>query len=99
MSEEIRGTCWSCGQGLTAADYAREGTCPGCGKQTHVCRNCRHYLPGRRNDCFEPMAERVVDKLRANFCDYFEPGRPKGSASGAPAPDDLRRAAEELFKR
>jgi hypothetical protein len=45
------------------------------------------------------MAERVVDKLRANFCDYFEPGRPKASAAGAPALDDLRRAAEDLFKR
>lgn len=98
MSEEIRGTCWHCGHGLTAADYGREAACPACGKETHVCRNCRHYRPGRPNDCFEPMAERVVNKVRANFCGYFEAGKPAAAGSSATGTDDLRRAAEDLFK-
>lgn len=98
MSEEIRGTCWSCGHGLVAADYGREAACPACGKQTHACRNCRHYRPGRPNDCFEPMAERVVDKTRANFCEYFEAGKPPAAGTSGPEPDALRRAADSLFK-
>jgi predicted RNA-binding Zn-ribbon protein involved in translation (DUF1610 family) len=98
MNEEIRGTCWHCGHGLVAADYGREAACPACGKETHVCRNCRHYAPGRPNDCYEPMAERVVNKARANFCEYFEPGRPAAGGAAGSDPEDLRRAAEDLFR-
>ncbi|MEJ2386200.1 MAG: hypothetical protein P8Y27_02445 [Chromatiaceae bacterium] len=50
MTEEIKGICWQCGHGLTPADYGRETVCPACGKETHVCRNCRHFAPGRPND-------------------------------------------------
>jgi hypothetical protein len=44
------------------------------------------------------MAERVVNKERANFCEYFEPGRPAASGAAGPGSDDLRRAAEDLFR-
>lgn len=95
MSPNAEGLCWSCGARLGAGDYAREGECPQCRKQTHVCRNCRFYQPGRPNDCQEPIAEHVGDKQRANFCDYFEPS----SDSHRPAadPQRLRAAAEDLF--
>jgi hypothetical protein len=99
MTDEIRGACWHCGHGLTASDYGREALCTACGKDTHVCRNCRHYRPGRPNDCFEPMAERVLNKERANFCEYFEPTKtPVGAGRQAGGPDDPRKAAEDLFK-
>ena len=95
MSPNAEGICWSCGTHLCASDYQREGECPKCRKQTHVCRNCRFYQPGRPNDCQEPVAEPVRDKDRANFCDYFEPGsdtyRPDAD------PERLRAAAEDLF--
>ena len=95
MSPNARGVCWSCGAALEAVDYQREGECPRCRRQTHVCRNCRFYAPGRPNDCQEPVAEYVQDKQRANFCDYFEPS---GDAHQA-APDaaDLRAKADSLF--
>jgi predicted RNA-binding Zn-ribbon protein involved in translation (DUF1610 family) len=95
MTPNAEGVCWSCGGRLEALDYAREATCPHCGKQTHVCRNCRFFAPGRANDCEEPVAEAVSDKQRANFCDYFEPG----SDTFEPAADQdaLRAAAERLF--
>lgn len=100
MSEEIRGHCWNCATGLTRLDFGREARCPGCGKDTHCCRNCRLYAPGRPNDCFEPQAERVIDKTRANFCDWFEPDpKPRERSTQGAGEDDLRAAAESLFRK
>lgn len=96
MSPNAKGVCWACGAALVAADYGREGECPACGKQTHVCRNCRFFAPGRPADCAEPVAEPVADKQRANFCGYFEPHADTHQA-GEDA-DQLRAAAEDLFK-
>ena len=95
MSTYSEGVCWHCGQVLAATDYSREGECVGCRKQTHVCRNCRFYAPGRPNDCFEPVAEPVKDKQRANFCDYFEPS--KDSHKPGPDVDQLKANADALF--
>ncbi|MEA3277325.1 MAG: hypothetical protein U9Q81_19000 [Pseudomonadota bacterium] len=98
MSDQIQGRCWHCGNGLTAADLGRESACAHCGKDTRVCRNCRHYAPGRPNDCVEPMVEKVLNKERANFCELFEPTATPASSGPEPAADDLRKAAEDLFK-
>lgn len=96
MSPNAEGICWHCGARLVAVDYQREGECPACRRQTHVCRNCRFYQPGRPNDCQEPIAEAVQDKQRANFCDYFEPS---GDTHHQRADADvLRAAADALFK-
>lgn len=92
-----QGTCWHCGQSLTGTDYQRENRCPACGRATHACRNCRFFAPGRPNECQEPLVERVIDKERPNFCDYFEPAAQRDTGSRASA-DDLLKAAEDLFK-
>ncbi|WXG53264.1 MAG: hypothetical protein RNU03_00705 [Candidatus Sedimenticola sp. (ex Thyasira tokunagai)] len=42
------------------------------------------------------MAERVVDKERANFCAYFE-ATMDGVAGESTATNELLAAAEELF--
>lgn len=98
MIEQLAGKCWHCGRGLLPADLARENTCPGCGKSTRCCRNCRWYAPGRPNDCREPMAERILDKEKANYCELFRPSLEAGAQPQAGAANDLRRAAEDLFK-
>ena len=36
--------------------------------------NCRFYDSSAYNDCSEPAADRVVEKDKANFCDYFSAG-------------------------
>lgn len=96
---QTSGTCWHCGQPLAASDYGREARCPGCGKATHACRNCRFYRPGISNDCQEPVADHVADKTRANFCDYFTPNPGASADSGTrESADDLLAAAEALFK-
>jgi hypothetical protein len=99
ITDEIRGNCWHCGAGLTRLDLGREAVCGGCDKPVHCCRNCRHYAPGRANECMEPQVERVVDKARSNFCELFEPTlTPRAVGTAAPDLDAVRRAAEDLFK-
>ncbi len=94
----VLGHCWSCGRELLAADLGREQCCSGCGKSTRVCRNCRHYAPGRPNDCLEPMAEPVLDKTKANFCEFFEPTPQPGGSSQQASEQAVRDAAEALFR-
>lgn len=91
------GNCWHCGIELIGADYSREKTCGKCGRDTRVCKNCVFYERGAHNDCHESQAERVVEKERSNFCDFFRPR--SGGGSGAPERDTLRAAAEALFKK
>lgn len=98
MTNQFDGNCWHCGRELSEADYARENTCPGCGKSTRCCRNCRWYAPGRPNDCREPMVERVLDKEKFNYCELFAPSLETGTGTTSSAAEDLRKAAEDLFK-
>ncbi|WP_275098864.1 hypothetical protein [Sedimenticola hydrogenitrophicus] len=97
MTTIIAGKCWQCGSELTAHEYGRETVCLKCGKPTRVCRNCRWYDPACTNQCREPLAEKVQDKTRANYCDYFEPSADP-RAGDAPGDADHRQAAEDLFK-
>lgn len=98
ITGEIRGHCWHCGGGLVALDFGRESYCPGCGKPTYCCRNCRHYAPGRANECMEPQVERVIEKTRSNFCDWFEPAVSPRGGHAVPDPQALLSAAEALFR-
>jgi hypothetical protein len=97
MTTIIAGKCWQCGSELTAHEYGRETVCLKCGKPTRVCRNCRWYDPACTNQCREPLAEKVQDKTRANYCDYFEPSADLSAGDG-PGDADHRQAAEVLFK-
>ncbi len=50
---------------------ARSDTCPHCGSDLRCCKQCKFFDPHAYNECKEVQAERVVDKERANFCDFF----------------------------
>src|SRR3954471_12518273 len=91
------GNCWNCGTALTALDYGRQDSCPKCGRDTRTCKGCIHYEPSPNNACREPQAERVVDKEKANFCDYFKPS--SGPGGGAASRDSMKAAADALFKK
>ncbi len=75
-------------------------SCDRCRADLHVCLNCAHYDPSAYNECREPNAERVLDRDRANRCDYF---RPDASGGGASDSDGGRAEAladlENLFKK
>ena len=93
--------CWHCGGTIEVTERVGfRDECPGCGRALHVCRNCGFYDPAYNNSCREPMAERVVDKERFNFCEYFM----AGSGAAAKAPERAAKSAaqnklEALFKK
>ena len=94
-----RHRCYQCDAAWEAPHRVpgRTEPCAGCGADLTCCRNCRFYAPGAPNDCREPNAERVGDKTKANFCDYFEFA--EREASGAPSTtDDTRQHFDDLFK-
>ena len=76
---------------------SRNDTCPHCGRDLHCCLQCNFYDLGSYNECKEVMAERVVDKDRTNFCDYFVLKGTKVSQFGRKAV--AKQALEDLFKK
>ncbi|WP_455381443.1 hypothetical protein [Salinispira pacifica] len=92
--------CFSCGSSLDSLGRVYRSTlCPTCGKDVHVCLNCRFYEPGVHWDCRETISEPVRDKDRANFCDFFmlasgnrksgQQGRPDRASNARSQFDDL----------
>jgi hypothetical protein len=83
--------CWRCGASLAEEPLpmARSAQCRACRADLHVCKLCEFHARGIANECREPIAERVVDKTRANFCGYYKPRpgayTPALSAAGAEA--------------
>ncbi len=90
--------CFQCNEELAYTDRVglRE-ECPKCRSDVHVCKNCAFYDPKVYNECREPQAEVVMEKVRANRCEYFQPGT--GGAKSGPSKEDLLKAAEALFKK
>lgn len=91
--------CFSCGAELelSPGNIGRNEECPKCRSDVRVCLNCRHYDTNSYNECGEPMAERVVDKKKSNFCDYFSLGG-GGSSEGA-SKKELFEQLDNLFKK
>lgn len=90
--------CAACNKEITLDRFiGRRETCPYCGADLHSCRNCDFYTPGVYNDCKEPQADRVPDKERSNFCDFFRfrEIRPQGDETTANPKDKL----EAMFKK
>jgi len=65
--------CYSCKSELNLPNgpISRTEECPSCRNDVKVCYNCKFYDSQSYNECRESMAERVTDKDRRNFCDYF----------------------------
>ena len=89
--------CYKCGRPIAENNLGRQDSCE-CGAATRCCRNCRHYDRSANNECREEQAGRQVDKEKGNFCEWFQP-REGGTATGGPARNDLKSAAEALFKK
>lgn len=90
--------CWRCGAALDdePLPLAREATCRACGADLHVCRICEFHDTRVANECREPIADKVTNKTKANFCGYL---RPKPHAWVAPdaAAAAARQGLEGLF--
>ena len=97
MAQDMK-ICHACGKELEASDrVGRRDQCAFCGAELHCCRNCAFYEPGTYNDCRETQAERVVDKIRSNFCDFFRFGD-SALAAGSRCTDP-KSQLEDLFKK
>lgn len=79
----------------------RSEECPSCRSDVRVCLNCDFYDKSAYNDCRESNAERVVEKNRRNFCDYFRP-RSAGTGnlgSGVKSKEEMLKELDKLFKK
>ena len=90
--------CAFCGRKVTLkGKVMMTNTFPHRSRDLRCCRQCKFYDPHAYNECKEVSAERVIDKERANFCEYFVP---RGSSSSAPErAADAREALEALFRK
>jgi hypothetical protein len=93
--------CWKCGNAVeTRGRIGFHAHCERCDRPLHVCRNCGFYDPAYNNHCRETMAERVVDKERENFCEYFAPAALSSGAPVGQSPESAaRERLESLFKK
>lgn len=90
--------CFECQNEIDIlGQVGRRDECQKCGADLHVCKNCLHYDPKSYNECREPQADRVQEKDRSNFCDYFTPNDKNSSQKNSK--DQLLSAAEALFKK
>jgi len=77
----------------------RTETCDGCGADLHVCRNCDFYDTAAYNACRESRAERVLEKDRSNFCDWFR-GRAGVPTKGKDdRQETARKGLDALFRK
>lgn len=93
--------CFKCSSEIIhspGAVVGRRDECAKCRSDIHVCRNCKHYDKASYNECRESQAERVLEKDRSNFCDFFalragKPGDPSADPAAA-----AKRKLDDLFK-
>ncbi|MDH5680059.1 MAG: hypothetical protein OEZ36_00610 [Spirochaetota bacterium] len=73
----------------------RQESCSHCGADLRICHNCVFHDGSSYNECREPQAERVLDKDKSNFCDYFTF---RDSAKKTDSPDTgARQKFDDLF--
>ena len=96
---ELRRPCFVCKTELIFQDsIPRRAECSKCNADVHCCRNCEFYDQKAYNECHETSADPVREKDRSNFCGFFKPGAKTGP-SGVKTQEDIRKAAESLFKK
>ncbi len=93
-------SCFKCGKPLSETFkimVGRRDTCPSCMADIRCCKMCHFYDSKAYNECRESQADRVQDKEKANFCDYFKIGS-SGTNPDKEKQDQLAKAAA-LFKK
>ena len=78
---------------------SRRDVCPHCGRDLRCCKQCKFYDTSAYNDCREVAAERIIDKERANFCDFFIPRGSNVSGGSQNRTKEAKAALEALFKK
>jgi hypothetical protein len=96
----MNATCYKCQKELLVGAnnfISRQDSCPHCYASLHACMMCLHYDERSYNECKEPVADRITDKTKANFCDYYKINT-EGNKNKKD-PNALLAAADLLFKK
>ena len=74
-SRDIDLQCWKCGTELKnlLLPFSRYEECGLCKGDLHVCIACKNYNTAVLESCNEDRADFILEKDKANFCDYFIP--------------------------
>lgn len=92
-------SCYQCNKLLDLGNkISFREECPHCSADLHICLNCQFYDESAHNSCREPSAERVKDKERNNYCEYFQLSTENKNSSSSEREEQLK-AAEALFKK
>jgi hypothetical protein len=92
--------CHSCGKDTKIqGGVSRQEICPHCRSDLHCCLNCSLHDPYAQNQCREPAAERVQDREKNNFCEYFLFKNSAGMGRVRRERDDALAKLEALFKK
>ncbi len=76
--------CYKCNKELPISlgeKISFKEECPKCAADLHCCAMCIYYDTSYYNDCKESNAERVLDKEKNNFCEYFSIGKKDNNSS------------------
>jgi hypothetical protein len=68
--------CWKCKAEFElpiTEKISFRATCEKCSAWLHVCKQCRHHVPGKPNECNVPGTDFIADREMANYCDDFSP--------------------------
>jgi hypothetical protein len=66
--------CHACSKALDLeanSKILRSDECPYCYAGLHCCKMCGFYDTSTYNECRESNADRILEKEKSNFCDYF----------------------------
>jgi len=96
----IQMQCRSCQKELELPDkISFREECLHCGEDIHSCLYCKYYDTTSYNDCKESSADRVVDKERNNYCDYFQLAKTVESGQGLSEEKLAKKKLEGLFNK
>ena len=92
--------CIFCGEEIQIKGKVdRQDKCPRCNRDLRCCKQCKFYDLGAYNDCKEVSAERIIEKERTNFCDYFALRGSKVEGGRVNRTKAAKTALEALFKK
>ena len=93
--------CYSCHKDINVSEkLSFREECPFCRCDLHVCKQCQFYDEKAYNECRETSAERVLDKEKSNYCEYFQVDVEGLSSQNNLSEADLaKKKLEELFKK
>ncbi len=93
--------CFSCNADLKEhllSPIGRSAVCDKCLADIRCCKNCKEFDESLYNSCKETEADRIVDKEKANFCDWFKPNLAGGRAKAEESKADKFAELDKLFK-